>query len=366
MEHELNDYHLYKGPEGVWYYWVYRDGKRIRRSTGQKKRANAILIIQKRIEAGDILSPVGTGRSTKFKDYAEPFFDYDRCPIIQAKIKRGKTYTKSFARTNLYNKNKYLIPEFGSKDIKSITVKMVDDWLLSLQSKYGISAVTANKQLSLLRRILDVAVSDGVISSNPANSVEPLDEAENSRGSFSLEQVHSLFAVEWDDIYVREMCRLAASTGMRLGEIRALHREQIHENYIVVDHSYNDIDKLKTTKSGKPRIVPILPEIRDDLLSLPSGGELVFSYNGKVPLCKETVSKRFKAQMKKCGIDYKTERLSFHSFRHFFNTRLIASGVDGELTRAVIGHATKEMTERYLHLTADDMERITAVQNTII
>lgn len=47
--------------------------------------------------------------------------------------------------------------------------------------------------------------------------------------------------------------------------------------------------------------------------------------------------------MEACKIDYKRLGLSFHSFSHFFNTKLVASGVDGELARGVIGHASVEI-----------------------
>lgn len=61
----------------------------------------------------------------------------------------------------------------------------------------------------------------------------------------------------------------------------------------------------------------------------------------------------------------KNRNLTFHSWRHFFNTRLIASGVQGEITRAIIGHDSEKMTEHYLHLRTGDMEAVMAVQNEI-
>lgn len=45
----------------------------------------------------------------------------------------------------------------------------------------------------------------------------------------------------------------------------------------------------------------------------------------------------------------------FHSFRHFFNTRLVANGVNGELVRATVGHESKDMTKHYLHLVPSDL-----------
>ena len=69
--------------------------------------------------------------------------------------------------------------------------------------------------------------------------------------------------------------------------------------------------------------------------------------------------------MDKVGIDYKKDNLLFHSFRHYFNTRLVADGVESEKIRSVIGHESKEMTERYLHLSVKDLENIRKVQQKV-
>lgn len=365
MEHDENYYKEFQHKNGYWYYYVYRDGKRVRRSTGQKRHTNAKLVIENRIKAGDILSPVGSKKSTKFKVYAEPFYDYDQCPIIQDKIKRGGHYSHELAKGNLWNKNKYLVSEFGDKELTEITVSMVNAWLLSLEGKYGISSETANKQLTILRQILDVAVSDGVISSNPARAVKPLVPKEKERGCFTHEQIEALFTADWDDVFIRAMCRLAAATGMRLGEIRGLHREQLHENYIMVDRSYNDEEKIKTTKSGKPRYVALRKDVLEEILSLPTSNDLIFSYNGKVPIHKKTITAKLRAQMEKVGIDYRKDNLTFHSFRHYCNTRLVVAGVEPTLIRSMMGHASQSMTDRYAHPKDEFTDRVIAVQNAM-
>ncbi|WP_169310050.1 tyrosine-type recombinase/integrase [Parasphaerochaeta coccoides] len=73
-------------------------------------------------------------------------------------------------------------------------------------------------------------------------------------------------------------------------------------------------------------------------------------------------------KMREIGIteEERQERgLSFHSWRHFFNTRLIASGVQRAVTRAVVGHESEKMTEHYLHLQPSDMETVMKVQGEI-
>ena len=58
--------------------------------------------------------------------------------------------------------------------------------------------------------------------------------------------------------------------------------------------------------------------------------------------------------------------LSFHSFRHFFNTRLVANGVNGELVRATVGHESSDMTKHYLHLVPSDLNTVMDVARQIV
>ena len=67
-------------------------------------------------------------------------------------------------------------------------------------------------------------------------------------------------------------------------------------------------------------------------------------------------------QLKSLGLS----EYSFHCFRHYFNTKLIAAGINPEKVRAIIGHESEAMTERYLHLRASDMQEITEVQKSLL
>ncbi|WP_041610293.1 tyrosine-type recombinase/integrase [Treponema brennaborense] len=59
---------------------------------------------------------------------------------------------------------------------------------------------------------------------------------------------------------------LAMYTGMRAGEIQTLRVEDIHEDYILVAHSWDDYIGIKSTKNGEDRPVPISKKLHDALL----------------------------------------------------------------------------------------------------
>ena len=91
--------------------------------------------------------------------------------------------------------------------------------------------------------------------------------------------------------------------------------------------------------------------------------DYIFTTNGKAPVSGSYINEYLEIAMASAGVQ--REGLTFHSFRHFFNSQLVASGVQGELVRAVIGHESEAMTERYLHLQASQMKPIMQVQEAI-
>ena len=356
---------IFRQSNGFYYYYVYRYGKRIKRSTGEKRKADALQVVLERRDAHDLLNERKKTSWQTFREFAEPFFDYDRCPIIQDKVGRGGHYSRQMADTNRRNVQKYLIPVFGSKVLEEISAAMVNQWLLSLPDKFGITPQTASYQLVMLRQMLDVAVSQGIIRENPTRAVKPLFAKRKERGCYSQEEVSRIFSSPWTDTLCEYACRLSSLTGMRLGEVRGLRISRVYSDYILLDTSWSDMEGLKTTKSGKSRKVPIPQEFSEQLHSLPLVSDLIFTYDGNQPFAKSTVLNKLKERMTEVGIDWKKENLGFHSFRHFFNTRLLAMGVDEAKVRSIIGHESKQMTDLYAHLSAEDLKQIRIVQESI-
>lgn len=117
-------------------------------------------------------------------------------------------------------------------------------------------------------------------------------------------------------------------------------------------------------KLGKRR--SIMEDDRFVLLPRTQKGKLIFSLNGTKPIDFQFISLRLHKVLEANGIDWRKEGLFFHSFRHFFNTRLVANGVNGELVRATVGHESSDMTKHYLHLVPSDLNTIMDVARQIV
>lgn len=355
---------LMRRSNGFYYYWTYDQFfRRIYRSTGEKTRTKAMDVALQRFKTGTLIEQTRPVYHV-FGDYARDFWNWDTCPVIQDKIRRGGHYSVMNARSNGKLTDKHIMPYFEKALIESITARQVEDWILRLPTEHGLSNKSCNNILTIFRQILDAAIADGIIERNPAKAVKPLIKDGSRRGCFTVQEIRRLFGVQWQHRQAYIACYLASRTGMRIGEVLALTPAQVHEGYIDVNASWADYEGRKSTKSGWSRIVPVDLSTVDLLREIMPPGEddYFFTLFGTEPLSDSTINKYLKLAMVEADIDYKNENLSFHSFRHFLNTRLKAADVDGEKVRAVMGHESVEMTEHYLHLTAQDMESIRAVQ----
>ena len=96
----------------------------------------------------------------------------------------------------------------------------------------------------------------------------------------------------------------------------------------------------------------------------------IFSLDfGEKPYPETFVLKELYSALEKIGIS-KEERekrnITFHSYRHFFNTYCRANNVTDDKVRAVTGHKTQAMVDNYTHFNINDFKEILDVQETII
>ena len=85
------------------------------------------------------------------------------------------------------------------------------------------------------------------------------------------------------------------------------------------------------------------------------------------PVAENLMSSSLFKAMRQIGITYQQRRdrnITFHSWRHWFNSLLINAKVPLQKIQAMTGHLTNEMTQHYYHF--DDMSDVMqTVQDTL-
>ena len=144
---------------------------------------------------------------------------------------------------------------------------------------------------------------------------------------------------------------VAAFTGLRLGELRALRWEDVDfsKRLVHVRRSYT-AKALDTPKSGRVRSVPLIDQaarVLDELSRrehFTGEDDLVFTNTVGGVLDDSKLRKRFKGALARAGL----KRLRLHDLRHTFGTLAVQAFPLSDV-RAYMGHADIQTTMIYVH-----------------
>lgn len=355
------------------------------KSTGQTTRRAAVEWVENYLEKHGKPLP---GRDVTFAAYAENFFDWNGAWATNKRV-QGERLSISYAKGRADMLVKHVLPALGAEKLQSLDKIKIRNFRNELWSR-GYSGSHINKALGIIRAVLTAAEDEGYIAAVP--KIERAAERPKPKGILSIDEVRELFAVEWvsDAAHChpskpRDMGRtanmLAAMTGLRLGELQALQIQDLRLDsmppYIIVRRSWDRKASIlnETTKTGRERNV-ILPrtitdELRDLILENPfPGGDsfLFYSSMKSKPAEKTIFIKSLFEALRKIGIntaERKARNITFHSWRHWFNSLLLNARVPVHKVQAMTGHVTDQMTQRYYHAGLEDFSEVADVQESI-
>jgi integrase len=107
----------------------------------------------------------------------------------------------------------------------------------------------------------------------------------------------------------------------------------------------------------------------DELIRVNGEGFVFSEDGGKTPITMERINRGFEKALGNIGIEH-TERLkrklSFHAWRHFFNTVLRMNNVTDAKVQSVTGHRSKKMTDHYTHFDTRQFSEVREVQTKLL
>ena len=285
---------------------------------------NALYVRKAQLAEGkfDIIK---TKKQVTFDKLSEDFIEH-YSKVSKKSWKRDVTSTRS------------LLKYFGGKTLASITSWQCEKYKSERTkdiSKRGtkVSESTVNRELACLKTMLNFAVDQGLIGTNPMRKVKLFKENPKNFRTVSKE--------EFEDVYnnasesLKPILVTAFNTGMRRGEILSIKWDNIKldKGYILVDE----------TKNNEQRYIPINKVLKKLLKSVKMNAccEYVFTYSGK-PI--KSIRTSFTTALIKSGV----EKFRFHDLRHTFASRLVMNGVDLVTVQELMGHKSLSMTKEVL------------------
>ena len=341
----------------VWYYKT-EDMENFK-STGLTSKTKAEKEVMNFIKNGIVEK-----KKLLFKEYAEPFFIYDKCPHVARLKAEGKRIGEGYCKKQRRALEKYVLStKFADKPIADITRGNILDLRDNL-IKQGLSGNIINRVLKAIKVIFSEAFYREEILYNPASGIGNVKTENKEASVFTIKQLQALFSNPEESLAWRTpadyICFLIAScTGMRRGEILALRWGNVHldRQYIHIKDAWKDgWTHIGDTKSGKERDV-VMPAILAECLR---------RYYQATPynkpedfvVCKEDGTaysqqrwyKAFNRALEAVGIPKpKDKHLKPHSFRHTLNTLLRNSGENPMIIRDMLGWADEGIQNHYTH-----------------
>ncbi|ALS00968.1 hypothetical protein ATZ33_06170 [Enterococcus silesiacus] len=249
---------------------------------------------------------------------------------------------------------KYILPYIGEKRIGDLTNEDIRSYIETLE-KLGLSHGTTNNIFILLKKILEEAENQNIISSNPCRNIKLTRKKYRNKVPVAL-TMNEQKQLEYF-AFKEKGCSaiiLALYSGLRIGEISGLKWSDIDfENGTigvnrtisrVSSHSEENKTEIligfpKTDQSS--RVVPLAENLKKYLLA-----KKALSHSSHVVSCKNKMTEprviryRFKKVVEASGI----RNIHFHSLRHTFATRCIEKRVDISSLSKLLGHTSAKMT----------------------
>jgi integrase len=233
---------------------------------------------------------------------------------------------------------KHLLPYFVDMPLLNINQSAIRKYRQERHQEKPLKAATVNRDLSVLRRVLNWGVEEGYLSSNPVGRLRMERERRTKRPVLSLREEQLLLSASPEHLQQIILCAL--HTGMRRGEIVSQRWEDIDfDNRILhVTHS--------KTPGGEAREIPLTSRLYEILRANRQPRGPVFTYHGDaLKLVKTTWASSLRRS--------KIRHFRFHDLRHSANTRMMLAGVLQEVRREILGHSSqrsRDVNDRYTQI----------------
>lgn len=303
----------------------------------------------------------GSLNSVTFKDWHEHFLEEIRL-----------SYRKSTVMQYNGDLKKWLTKDFCEMKVNDITKSVVHKLVHDTVKENGASPNIQKKVLKCLHRIFESALEEGIIARNPAKGIKVKVPAKEENFLNKKEAELFLSEAKMTDHPFYHLWAMALFTGMRSGEMYALrwtHIDEVAGNIKIVCQ-WTSKDGVHPTKSNLNRYVPIsqeLTQLLNELRNLGPSTETLMMADGSYKTFDDLVLPRQKEW--KRGEQAKVTRLfcnriginqvKFHDLRATFITSLFHHGVPTIQVMKIVGHAELATTERYLRLSAVDIQGAT-------
>lgn len=252
-------------------------------------------------------------------------------------------------------------PVWGDRPVSSIRPSEVQAWV----DKQTVGAVMVKRMANILAQILDIAVKDGAIRSNPARGLDLPRKPQPKQVYLTAGQLATLAG----EAKHPEIVWLMGTVGLRWGELAGLRVRCVNvlRSRLLIEEAATtnggSVD-VGETKTHERREVAVPRFVMDKLVPLLEGKapeEWVWQRASGGPMRRPTSEIGwFDAAVTRCmAKDEAFPRITLHGLRHVAAGLMISAGANVKAVQRQLGHKSAAMTlDVYSALFDDDLDSL--------
>lgn len=232
---------------------------------------------------------------------------------------------------------------WGNVKVSQITPRHIDILLKDMRQS-GIAPPSINKNYRHVKAALRKAMDWGYMQ--PIKF--PKQESEEKKIRYLSKKEYKALLVAIKDDEFRLMCKFAAYSGLRSGELVRL-------KWADVDNPEGQLRITAEQKNRRESRVPINKTMRSILEQIRGRhGKKVFRFNRV-----DWISQKFKTAARDAGLN----DARFHDLRHTFGSWLAMQGVPIKTIQELMRHESLASTMVYAHLSPDHLQEASEILN---
>lgn len=250
---------------------------------------------------------------------------------------------------------------YSGGEFYNFTYKNIRAYLMeSLNRKYSKTSVA--RKIAAVKTFYKFLYREKIVQINPALNARAPKKAKNLPEFLSDEEVKLIMdkaGIKTPSNYRdRTILEVLFATGMRNSELCELNMENlnIEENEIKVHGKGGKERIVLISDRAKNFLIKYINEIRPKLAKNQKTEmkSPVFINNNGFRLKQRSIHKSITESAQKAGI---VKKVSPHTFRHTFATRLLEKGADLRVVQELLGHSSISNTQIYTHVSTERLRQ---------
>lgn len=254
---------------------------------------------------------------------------------------------------------KHVEPVWGERPVGSILPSQVQTWV----DGQTLGAVMVKRMANILAQILDIAMKDGAIRSNPARGVDLPRKPQPKQVFLTPKQLATLAG----EAKHPEIVWVLGTVGLRWGELAGLRVRCVNvlksrfliETAATTNGGTVDVGETKTHERREVAVPRFVMAKVEPLLVGRSPDDWVWERPGGGPMRRPTSEVGwFDGAVSRCmARDGDFPRVTIHGLRHVAAGLMISAGANVKAVQRELGHSSAAMTlDTYAALFDDDLD----------